>query len=191
MAEERAQITIEALLIMGVFILLLISVSLQNIFQAVDSTRDVQVVSDARFASEQIVNAANVISNPYEKKRLKIHIPGYSSPGTTSEGNPIIWITTCISTDGDVLATTIQIKRYGDDGNITQNDEYSFNRDLPGEGWEIYVPNATLSKPIYEDDGYSYTLDISWKNITSQTNLEWIVDNCTVEGFDAKTSGGR
>ena len=191
MIEERGQITIEALLILGVFILILISVSLPTTFDAVDATRDVRVVSDARFVSEQIVAAANRITNSYEKDTVKIYVPGYSSPGNTPAGYPLIWIRTCIRTDGDVLNTTVLTTRYNEDGSINRNEVYSFTKDLPGDDWGLYIPNTTGSKPIYEEDGFSYTLEISWKNITSKTNAEWIVNNCTSTGIAGRTAGGR
>gem|GEM_PF-6273737 len=191
MINQKAEVTIEALFIMGVFILILVTVSISNIFEAVDTTRDVRVVSDAKYVAEQIATYASSITNPYEKKILRIYIPGYSSSGTTPAGDPLIWIRSCISTDGDVLNTTVQTIRYSNEGIITKQEEYSFTKDLPGTGWAIYVPNSTAPKPIFEDEGYTYTLVISWKNITSQTELEWIVDNCTSQGFAARVPGGR
>jgi uncharacterized protein (UPF0333 family) len=183
---ERAQITIEALFIMGVFILLIVSVSTPNILKAVDATRDIRVISDAEYATDSIATVANSITNTYAKKIIKVYIPGYSSAGTVttpSGAHPLIWISTCISTDGDILNTTIRTIRFDTNGNITKNEAYSFTRDLPGDGWGIYFAGTTGSKPIYEDQGRIYTLIVSWKNITSQTQPTQTLDNCTLAGF--------
>jgi hypothetical protein len=178
---QKGQVTIEALFIFGVFILLIVSISVPNIFKSINAARDVQVVGDARYAVEQLATAAGGITNPSEKRTLDLYLPGYISAGNAVDGYPLIWMRTCIETDGDVLNTTVFISRRSEAGEIEQEEEYSFTKELPGSGWRIYVPGASgvEQKPVYEEGGKRYHFIVTWENITSVTSPSRIWNNCT------------
>jgi uncharacterized protein (UPF0333 family) len=138
----KGQITIEALFVLGVFILLITSISIPNVFRTVEAARDVRIVSDARYAAEQIATVVNSIGEN-EKRTFDVYIPGYSSESVTME--------TCISVDGN-LNTTVKINKSG------KTESYSFLKTLQGD-WE------SVNGTICEDKGKRYVIEISWGKI--------------------------
>lgn len=175
--REKGQITIEAIIIFGALILIFIGVSVPLAFKVKDAATDVMVVSDARYAAEQIVAVANSISTPGEKRTVEVYIPGYTSVGTvaTEAGvRPLIWIGTGIGTnDGSNLTTMVGILRLRDDGTLKQSEIRSFTKSLYGGSWTIngtgfvtYLPpNVTLpSNWIGETQGGRYEVITTWDN---------------------------
>ncbi|MDI6654883.1 MAG: hypothetical protein QME59_03245 [Candidatus Hydrothermarchaeota archaeon] len=155
--REKGQITIEAIIIFGALILIFVGVSVPLAFKVKDAATDVAIVSDARYAAEKIVSAANSISTPGEKRTVEVYIPGYTSAGTV--GNfPLIKIQTNIATNGSALNTEIVITRYRDDGTLKQHEKHSFARNLYGSGWSMSTIN--------ESSGRRYEFVVGWKNIT-------------------------
>jgi uncharacterized protein (UPF0333 family) len=138
---ERGQITIEALIIVGIFIIILVGISLPLMFHAKRTATDVTVIADARYATEQIAAAANSVVTPGTKRTVDVYVPGYNSTARV--------ITTTITTDGSNLTTTVT---------IPDEDPYNMTIELYGDNWEM--------EDINESVGNRYSFIITWKNIT-------------------------
>ncbi|WP_456475173.1 hypothetical protein [Candidatus Pyrohabitans sp.] len=165
--NRKAQITVEALIVMGAILLILLSVSVPFTLQSGRYARDVQHAGDARYAVEEIATAANSISNEYEKRTLRLFVPGYTSAGVDANGMPIIERTTRITTsdDGGALVAQLTQVRRRSNGSVVQNDTYSFQVELYGKGWSVAYANGTVGD-IVESSGAWYTINITYKNIT-------------------------
>jgi len=146
--DEKGQVTIEAMLIMGMFMVLLVTVSLPIVFRTKTSARDVSLVADARYVTDQIANTANSIVHPDEKRTMDMYIPGFNSPDTS--------IPVTIGTDGGNLVTTVALPT----GNETMTIE------LYGSSWVMYDGSTGSQSNISEATGKRYTITLRWKNIT-------------------------
>lgn len=144
--RERGQITIEAILLFGIFVTILFSISLPMAMKVKKEALEVSTVADARYTSEQIVTAANSIAYPGGRRTLEVYVPG------DSEKN----INTTISTDGSNLITTVLLP--GDGPKV-------INLSLYGKEWVIYDSGGNPSN-ITENQGARYKFIICWKNIT-------------------------
>ncbi len=167
MKDEKGQITIEAVIIFGMLILVLVGISWPMAFRAKAAADDLEMVSGARYAAEQIVSAANSISAPGGKRTIDVYIPGYRSPGNATGGVPLIHIGTRICTDGDNMTTAVIIMRRESDGTISKQENHNFTRGLAGTGWSL---SAVGGNAIWEETGKRYSLTINWKNITTSTS---------------------
>jgi|Deesub1362B_J571_1020462.scaffolds.fasta_scaffold02492_4 uncharacterized protein (UPF0333 family) len=165
--NRRAQITVEALIIMGAILLILLSVSVPLAIYSGRSARDVQHASDARYVVEEIAAVANSVSNEYERRTLTLYVPGYTSAGKDVNGLPLIEKTTRITTsqDGDALVAYLTQVRRREDGSVVQNDTYNFTVELYGKGWIIMAANGSVAD-IVESSGAWYSINITLKNIT-------------------------
>lgn len=168
---EKGQVTIEMIFIFGLFMLLIFAVSVPSVFKGERYARDIQFISDAKFATERLATFASSISNPYEKKNVEIYIPGYTTTGNASDNKPLMWMSTCTSASGSVLNTTVAMVRRDSDGTVTLQDTHSFSRDLGAGNWKIYVNTGSgyQERVLIESTGRRYNLTISWENITSNT----------------------
>jgi uncharacterized protein (UPF0333 family) len=158
MRENHGQITIEAILIFGLFILIFIGVSVPLAFKARDMASDTGIVADARYASEEIVSTANSISVPEEKRTVQVYIPGFTSAGVSQNGKPLANITTSVSTNGTHLLVVVSITRYREDGSLKQRENHNITKKLYGTGWSM--------SSISENRGRWYSFVIYWRNIT-------------------------
>ncbi len=145
---SRGQITIEALLIFGAMIVIFL-ILVSYTFNANYAARDVQYVSDARYATEQIVSNANMIATPGDLRTIEVYIPGFTSRDAS------FTMTTNISTDGDNITTIASITRNA------RTETYTIIKDLPGDGWTI-----SPASPLLESNGSWYNISITWKTIT-------------------------
>jgi hypothetical protein len=70
--------------------------------------------------------------------------------------------------------------RRKNDGTVTQQETYSFTRDLGAGNWKIYVNTGSgyQEGALIESGGRRYNLTISWENITSNTVPSSIIANC-------------
>lgn len=177
---ERGQVTIEMIFIFGLFMLLLIGISVPSVLKGERYARDVQFVSDAKFSSERLASIASTMSNPYERKNIEIYIPGYTSSSNSSDDKTLAWMGSCISASGSVLNTTVGMVRRAGDGTVTLQEMYSFTRDLGTGNWSIYVNTGSGYQEgvLIESGGRRYNLTISWENITSNTVPSYTLANC-------------
>jgi hypothetical protein len=177
---ERGQVTIEMIFIFGLFMLLIFAVSVPSVLKGERYARDVQFVSDAKFAAERLATFASSTSNPYERKNVEIYMPGYTSAANSSDNKPLMWMGMCTSANGSVLNTTVGMIRRKGDGTVTLQDTYSFTRDLGAGNWKTYVNNGSGYQEgvLIESSGKRYNLTISWENITSNTVPSNTLTNC-------------
>lgn len=163
----KAQITVEALIIIGAILLIILSVSVPLAMFSGRAARDVQHAGDARYAVEEIAAAANSVTNEYERRTLRLYIPGYTSAGEDASGKPLIEKTTRIATsqDGGALEVYLTQLRRRSDGSVVQNDTYNFTVDLYGTGWVLTAANGSVAD-IVERYGAWYSFNITYKNIT-------------------------
>jgi hypothetical protein len=178
---ERGQVTIEMIFIFGMFMLLIFAVSVPSVLKSERYARDVQFISDAKFATERLATFASSISNPYEKKNIEIYIPGYTSESNSSDNRPLMWMGACTFASGSVLNTTVALVRRASDGTVTLQDTYSFSRDLGTGSWKIYVNTGSGYQEgvLIESSGRRYNLTISWENITSNTVPSYTLADCS------------
>ncbi len=164
---ERAQITVEALIIIGAILLIILSVSLPTSLYSSRTAKDVQHAADARYAAEQIAAAANSITGWRELRTLRVYIPGYTTAATVAGGQPLQERITRIGTtaDGSALQVRLSQVRRHDNGTVASNSTYTFEVELYGTGWRLQHPNGTAGT-IEEHNGAWYTFNISYKNIT-------------------------
>lgn len=158
---EMGQMTIEFVILVGLFILILVSTSVPLAFWTTDDAMDVSLVADARYVTEELGTAAEGIG-PGGQRNLTVYIPGYRSQGTVG-GNPFINVTTTMGTDGDSLTTRVDITRYHSDGTLKRSESYNFTRGLPGKGWKVY--SGTTLGNVTEGSGRSYRVLVGWRNI--------------------------
>ncbi|MFQ5816084.1 MAG: hypothetical protein ACE5G7_06255 [Candidatus Hydrothermarchaeaceae archaeon] len=178
MMEERGQITIEAVLIFGLFIVVLVGISWPMAFRVKAAADDVEILTAARYATEQIASAADTIVTSGGKRTIDVYVPGFRSVGNTtgSPSVPLIHIITRIcSPDGKNLNTTVLIVRRESDGTIKRDETHTFNRSLYGTNWGFSVSGDDA---IVEDIGKRYTITLYWKNITSSTSNTLSGINC-------------
>lgn len=158
---EIGQITIEFLILVGLFVLILVSTSVPLAFWTTDDAMDVSLVADARYVTEELGTAAEGIG-PGGRRNLTVYVPGYRSQGTVG-GKPLINVTTILGTDGNSLTTRVDITRYHSDGTLKRNESYNFSRGLPGNGWKVY--SGTTLGNVTEGNGRSYRVLVGWKSI--------------------------
>lgn len=168
---ERGQVTVEMIFIFGLFMMILIGVSVPSVLKSERYARDVQFVSDAKFASDRLATFAGGISNQYEKKTVEIYMPGYTSSGNSSDNKPLMWMGMCTSASGSVLNTTLGMVRRTGDGTVVLQETHSFSSDLGGGNWSIYVNNGSgyQEGALIESSGRRYNITIEWGSITSNT----------------------
>lgn len=176
----KGQVTIEMLMVFGAFILIIFAILVPTVFRAESYARDVQFTSDAKFASEKIATFASSVSNPYEKRSITLHLPGYTSSGNASNNKPRIQMGMCTTTSGSILNTTIALVRRNSTGALTMQETYSFTRNLGGGNWKTYINTGSgyVEKPIVEGHGKEYNITISWENITSTTVPSSTFNSC-------------
>ncbi|MEE8167989.1 MAG: hypothetical protein V3T58_03845 [Candidatus Hydrothermarchaeales archaeon] len=181
MRNERGQITIEAIIIFGMFIVVLVGISWPMAFRVKAAANDIEIVSAARYATEQIASAANTVVTPGGKRTIDVYVPGFRSVGNTTNASPVpvIHIATRIcSPDGANLITTVLIMRRKSDGTIKRQETHNFTRSLYGTGWSF---SAAGEDAIVEDIGKRYSITLYWKNITSSTSS-------SLSGIECNTS---
>lgn len=83
--SRRGQVTIEALLIIGFFIIILIGVSVPMAWDTKRTAEYVTAVADAKYAVEQIASAANGVVTPGSKRTVEVWIPAYSPKSVKTE----------------------------------------------------------------------------------------------------------
>ncbi len=164
MKGERGQITIEAILIFGMFIIVLVGISYPLAFRVKATADDVAIISDARYATEQIGTSADSVVTPDSKRTIKVYVPGFKSTGNTTTNRPLIHIATRICTNGTDLITTILIARREPDGGYRRLETHNLSRKLMGANWTLGT------NVIVEDIGKWYDIVVKWKNITSNTS---------------------
>ncbi len=158
MRENSGQITIEAILIFGLFVLIFLGVSVPLAFKARDMASDTGIVADARYAAEEITATANSIAVPGEKRTIRVYIPGFTSTGIAQNGEPISKAATSWRTNGTHLMVGISITRYRQDGTLKLAETYNITTQLYGKGWTM--------TPFTESSGRWYSFAIYWRNIT-------------------------
>ena len=151
---EKGQITVEAVLILGFFIMIFVGVTLPMAFDARRAAVDTTVLADARFATEQIASAANTIVVNGSKRTIEVYVPGYNSGA--------IKIGTRICTDGSYVNTTVAIKH------SKANEIHNISSKLYGSGWSLSSVSGT--DYIAELNGTRYTLVFTYKSINSTTS---------------------
>jgi hypothetical protein len=175
---ERGQVTIEMIFIFGLFMLLIFSVSVPSVFKVERDAWDVQLVSDAKFATDRLATLAGSISHPDEKKNAEIYIPGY----TTDFGSapPLTLMVTCIEAEGSSLNTSLAIMRWDSECKVVTESDADFSKNLGSGDWKIYVNTGSgyQEGALLEINGAEYDLTISWENITSHTVPSYVANDC-------------
>jgi uncharacterized protein (UPF0333 family) len=170
-SDEKGQITVEAILILGFFMLIFIGVTVPLAFNARYSAIDTSVLADAKFATEQIAGAAGTVITPGSRRTIDVYVPGYKSGD--------INIGTRICTDGSYVNTTVAIDR----GNAGMNqsrviESHNISSKLYGAGWSVSAPSGLTY--ISENSGKRYTIVIEYKSINSTTaNSLALTNGCT------------
>ena len=149
--DTKGQITIEAILILGFMVALFMGVTVPLAFDASDTARDTSIISDAKFATEQIAAAANTVIVNGSRRTMDVFVPGFTSGA--------VRIGTRICTNGDYINTTVAIVRDG------QTETHELSKKLQGTGWTILSGNGA----ILENRGKRYTIIVEYKEINSTT----------------------
>lgn len=169
--KSKAQITIEAIILVGIFILILMGITMPMALKAQRTATEVSFASDAKYATEQILAAANSLSAPGAKRTIVVYVPGATSArNTTTNNKPFVNFTTYIATDGSSLITTVSMVRNNDDGSVFMSESYTYRSALYGSGWKMYNSAGTAAN-LSETVGRRYRFTITWestgiKNIT-------------------------
>ncbi|GBE18154.1 hypothetical protein BMS3Abin16_00746 [archaeon BMS3Abin16] len=170
-SDEKGQITVEAILILGFFMLIFIGVTVPMAFNARSAAIDTSVLADAKFATEQIAGAAGTVIVNGSRRTINVYVPGYKSGG--------INIGTRICTDGSYINTTVAINRSTSGMNQSRVIEsYNISAKLFGTGWTLTNPAGGAY--ISENKGTRYTIVIEYKSINSATaNSLALTNGCT------------
>jgi hypothetical protein len=162
--ERRGQLTIEFLILMGLFILVLVGTTFLFLLETTADAREVDIVSAARFAAEEISSATYSASAPRSKRVLDVYLPGYRSAGVASGGERLANISTILTTDGENLITEVRITRYYQNGSLKLQEEWNFSRRLYGSGWTLY--SEGVSGGVQEEIGSRYRVYIRPGNLS-------------------------
>jgi uncharacterized protein (UPF0333 family) len=142
---EKGQITVEAVLILGFFILIFVGVTVPMVFNARDSAIDTTVLADAKFATEEIAAATNQVVVNGSKRTIEIYVPGNNGSSTK--------IGTRICTDGLNINTTVGILRdgVGESHDISAKEyksiESTTSNSLNPGGFDCLTPDITTVFP--------------------------------------------
>jgi uncharacterized protein (UPF0333 family) len=147
--DEKGQITVEAVLILGFFILIFIGVTVPMAFDARNTATDTTIIADAKFATEQIAAAASTVIVNGSKRTIDVYVPGYSG------GSNNISTRICNDSTGSYLNTTVNILRTG------VSEAHNISSKLYGGGWSFNSGSC-----ITENTGQRYTVVIEYKSIT-------------------------
>jgi uncharacterized protein (UPF0333 family) len=147
--DEKGQITVEAVLILGFFILIFIGVTVPMAFDARNAGIDTTILTDAKFVTQQIATAASTVIINGSRRTIDVYVPGYSA------GSINISTKICNDSTGSYLNTTVNILRTG------INETHKLSSKLYGSGWNINSGSC-----ITENIGRRYTVLIEYKNIT-------------------------
>ncbi len=170
-SDEKGQITVEAVLILGFFMLIFIGVTVPMAFNARYAAIDTSVLADAKFATEQIAGAAGTVIVNGSRRTIDVYIPGYKSGD--------INIGTRICTDGSYINTTVAIDRGSSGMNQSRVIEsHNISAKLYGTGWTLTNPDG--GPHIAENSGKRYTIVIEYKSINSTTANSFVLSSgCT------------
>jgi uncharacterized protein (UPF0333 family) len=145
---EKGQITVEAVLILGFFVLIFIGVTVPMTFEARNTALDTTIIADAKFATEQIASAANTVILNGSKRTIDVYVPGASA------GSINISTTICNSTDGSAINTTVAITR----SNFSES--HAITSELKGGNWVLNSNGC-----IVENQGRRYSAVVEYKTI--------------------------
>lgn len=165
--NNRGQVTIEAMLIFGILLAIVLGISVPIIFGSSHLSKDVSFSSDARYSMERVASTANGLTNENERRTLDVYVPGQTSPGSTNGGNPLVEKSITITTDStgsNLVASINMVRRYENDS-IRSNETHPFTIELNGKGWKVYDTNG-MENPVVESLGERYRVLVSWKNLT-------------------------
>jgi len=149
--NEQGQITIEAILIIGFFVLIFFSITVPLALRSADYARDLAVASDARYAFNEIASAANSVVVNGSKRTIEIYMPGYKTTSGSVERVTVICASGSTLYGKVILGGGSEVK--------------SFNATLYGSGWTVKDKNGISN--IVEDRGRRHTITVMRGNITS------------------------
>jgi|GEM_PF-1999571 len=152
LADEKGQITIEAILIMGFFVLVFFSITVPLAFRAVDAARDLSVAGDAKYAFNEIASAANSVVANGSKRTINVYIPGYNATSANDRRATVI----CTDAGGSNLIGKVILRN---------NEVRNFSTPLYGSGWS--VRDATGANSIIDAVGRRHVITVTYKSITS------------------------
>lgn len=181
MRHERGQITIEAILIFGMFILVLVGISFPLALKAREAADDMAMLSDARYALEQIGTASDSVITPDGKRTIRVYVPGFKSEGNTTTNLPRVHIATRICTNGTDLKATVIVVRRDESGDYKRLETHEFTRGLYSSNWSLTFSGVNA---IVEDRGNWYDITVRWRNITSTTSNSITGINCATNMGD-------
>jgi len=146
--SQRGQVTIEALLIIGFFLIVLIGVSVPMAWESKRTAIDVTSVADAKFAVEQIASAASSVTTPGSKRTIEVWVPAYSARS----------ISTSITLEGGKnMTATVSLP----DGDRV------IRKSLYGGGWTLDPATLTVSS----GRGARYTAVVAWSSDASTKTI--------------------
>lgn len=151
--KENAQITIEAILIIGFFILIFFSITVPMAFKVAHYSRDLSVASDARFAFNEILSAANSVVVNGSRRTISIYIPGYNASDINETRITVI----CNNSDGSKLVGFVFLAK--------NREIRNFSSSLYGSNWQ--VSDASGDNKIMEIAGRRHVITVEYKKITS------------------------
>ena len=173
-SDEKGQITVEAVLILGFFILIFIGVTVPMAFNARAAAIDTSVLADAKFATEQIAGAAGTVIVNGSRRTIDVYVPGYKSAD--------INIGTRICTDGAYINTTVAIDRGASGVNQSRIIEsHDISAKLYGTNWTIINPAGGAY--ISESSGKRYTIVIEYRSLDSTTANSLVLSSGCVGNF--------
>lgn len=106
--DDRGQISAEYLLLIVVIMVVLTTVTLPLVLNAVNNSNDVSWSSDAKIAVESIANAINIVyaNGPGSKRTFDVYIPQDMVLTTSTAGDVSLVVTLSDSTTKPITATT-------------------------------------------------------------------------------------
>ncbi len=163
--ERKAQISIEALIILGFIMIILISITYPLAFKTSSTAQDVKFATLTRTVADKISHAVNIVyySGVGTERTLYIDVPEDVSAGIAKNGEPLYerYITATIN-DSSLLFTLHIIKR-STDGRVILNESRTLERSLPPINWVLYYNGEYIESLRFSG---KYRVVISWNNIS-------------------------
>ncbi len=163
--EKKAQISIEALIILGFIIIILVSITYPMAFKASSTAQDVKYATLTRTVADKISHAINFVyySGVGTEKTFYINAPASISVGTAKNGEPLYERYIVLTQNNNELRFTLHIIKRNNDGSIKLNETKTIIKELPPIDWIIYYNGENVENITFSG---RYRVVISWNNIS-------------------------
>ena len=163
--EKKGQISIEALIILGFIIIVLVSITYPMAFEASSTAQDVKYATLTRTVADKISHEINFVyySGVGTERTFYIYAPAIASVGTAENGEPLYERYIVLTKNDNRLEFALHIIKRNRDGSIKLNETKTIVRELPPINWIVYYNGENKTNFTFSG---KYRVVISWGNIS-------------------------